>query len=288
MRRLRIYHQTIYIYSNIVAFQPHQLLVRPREGHDLRIESSTLEAKPGFSTRWHRDVYDNSVAILTFDAPADRLEITSEVVIQHFDAAPLDFVVHDEAVMYPFHYDPVERLDLVPYITPVFPDDSHVIKPWIAQFWQSGQLVETYALLDQINRGIAKRFTYAMREAPGVQTPATTLTQESGSCRDFAALFIEACRDLGFAARFVSGYLHCEATEAGHGATHAWAEVYLPGAGWKGFDSTSGNVVGSHHIAVAVHRHPEAVPPLSGSFIGQLEQPPSMSVDVQVEELDGA
>lgn len=286
MRRLRISHNTTYCYSNTVTFQPHQLLMRPRDGHDLRIESSKLEIVPAHAMRWHRDVYNNSVAIVTFEAPADHLKVTSEVVIQHFDAAPLDFVVIDEAVSYPFHYDPSERLDLTPYITPVFPDDSGVIKSWLEQFWQPGQLVETYVLLDQINRAIPKQSAYTMREEPGIQAPSTTLAQQRGSCRDFATLFIETCRYLGLAARFVSGYLHCEATEVGHGSTHAWAEVYLPGAGWKGFDSTSGEVVGSHHIAVAVHRHPEAVPPLSGSFVGDLEQPPQMTVDVKVEEID--
>ena len=124
-----------------------------------------------------------------------------------------------------------------------------------------------------------------MREEPGVQSPAATLAQQRGSCRDVATLFIEACRYIGLAARFVSGYLQGSATNIGHGATHAWCEVYLPGAGWKGFDSTSGEVVGGHHIAVAVHRHPEAVPPVAGSFVGQLAHAPSMAVAVQVREL---
>jgi transglutaminase-like putative cysteine protease len=97
---------------------------------------------------------------------------------------------------------------------------------------------------------------------------------------------MEACRLIGLAARFVSGYLHCPATEIGHGTTHAWAEVYLPGAGWKGFDPTTGEVVGINHIPVAVHRHPEAIPPVAGSFVGQLSAPPALSVNVQVQTLD--
>jgi transglutaminase-like putative cysteine protease len=126
---------------------------------------------------------------------------------------------------------------------------------------------------------------YQMREAPGVQTPGATVAQQSGSCRDFATLFMEACRLMGLAARFVSGYLHCPATEAGHGATHAWAEVYLPGAGWKGFDPTIGALVGVDHIPVAVHRHPEAIPPIAGSFVGQLAAPPALEVEVQVHTM---
>ena len=114
--------------------------------------------------------------------------------------------------------------------------------------------------------------------APGVQTPTETLLYGTGSCRDSAYLFMEAARRLGFASRFVSGYLHSPPSSANFGATHAWAEVFLPGAGWKGFDPTIGEVVGTNHIAVAVARMPESVPPVAGSFVG----PPGASLDVGV------
>jgi transglutaminase-like putative cysteine protease len=140
-------------------------------------------------------------------------------------------------------------------------------------------------LLYRINREIVKNFSYQKRDEPGVQRPAETLKQRSGSCRDFATLFIESCRYFGLAARFVSGYLHCPATIQGHGSTHAWAEVYLPGAGWKGFDSTSGIVVGHDHIAIAVTRHPADAPPVSGSFSGSISGSPTLSVGVVVSEL---
>jgi transglutaminase-like putative cysteine protease len=282
MHRLHICHSTIYTYSNAVDLQPHFLRMRPREGHDIRIESSRLDITPAYVIKWHRDAYDNSVAVVSFVEPTMQLSIVSRVLIQHYEDQPLDFIVAEEAVNFPFHYDPVERIDLMPYTMSLFPADCALLRDWVGQFWQPGQVVETYVLLDRINKAIMQNFTYTMREEPGVQPPATTLAQHSGSCRDFAALFIEVCRYLGLAARFVSGYLHCPATEAGQGSTHAWAEVYLPGAGWKGFDATSGEVVGSHHIATAVHRHPEAVPPIAGSFIGQLKQPPTMRVEVQV------
>jgi transglutaminase-like putative cysteine protease len=123
-----------------------------------------------------------------------------------------------------------------------------------------------------------------MREEPGVQRPTETLEKKSGSCRDFATLFIEGCRYFGLAARFVSGYLHCPDTVQGHGSTHAWAEVYLPGAGWIGFDNTSGIVVGQDHIAVAVTRHPADAPPVSGSFSGHISRPPTLQVEVIVSE----
>ena len=156
---------------------------------------------------------------------------------------------------------------------------------WLRQFWCAGQVVETYLLLEWINKAIATGFVYQQREEPGVQTPETTLTRHAGSCRDFATLFIEACRSLGLAARFVSGYLYTSPLQQIQGSTHAWSEVYLPGVGWKGFDSTSGQVVGNDHIAVAMSRHPESVPPVAGSFQAITPQAPVMSVMVEVTEL---
>jgi transglutaminase-like putative cysteine protease len=116
-----------------------------------------------------------------------------------------------------------------------------------------------------------------------VQTPAETLSRSTGSCRDYAYLFMEAARHIGLAARFVSGYLHSPPTDADYGATHAWAEVFLPGAGWTGFDPTIGSLVGSDHIAVAVAKLPESVPPVDGSFVGRAQS--SLDVGVWVTEL---
>ena len=146
--------------------------------------------------------------------------------------------------------------------------------------------MNTTLLLDSLNKAIVANFEYKMREEPGVQSPQQTIESGSGSCRDFATLFIEACRVFGFASRFVSGYLLQPIGNADqHSATHAWSEVYLPGSGWRGFDSTSGLLTGADHIAVAHHRHPEAIPPVSGSFIGKTEPLPVMSVNVDVKKL---
>lgn len=128
-----------------------------------------------------------------------------------------------------------------------------------------------------------QKFSYRLREAPGVQTAAETLRCGTGSCRDFAFLYTEAARRLGLASRFVSGYLNVRPITADVGATHAWAEVYLPGAGWKGFDPTSGEIAGTNHIAVAVGRISEAVSPVSGTFVGSPGS--SLSVGVWVSEV---
>jgi transglutaminase-like putative cysteine protease len=266
---------------------PHKLLMRPREGHDVRIESAELSISPAYQLQWQRDVFDNAVAQVSFLEPGNILSIGSRIVIQHYDDQPLDFLVADYAVFFPFLYDVSERGDLEPYLSMIFSQDHVILTTWLEQFWSSGQVVETYLLLEWINKAIATGFNYQQREEPGVQTPADTLNRRAGSCRDFATLFIEACRSLGLAARFVSGYLYSPGLPKQQGSTHAWSEVYLPGAGWKGFDSTTGQVVGNDHIAVAVSRHPEAIPPVSGSFMassGGTPQSPIMQVAVDVAE----
>lgn len=235
--------------------------------------------------RWHRDVNDNCVAVVSFLEPAARLSFLSEVIIDHYEDMPLDFVIAQSAVNFPFHYDATEGTDLMPYQISIFPEDNKVLRNWINQFWRLGQKLETYVLLDSINKAITEQIEYKIREEPGVQSPGTTLAKKSGSCRDMATLFIEACRQIGLAARFVSGYQHTPSSAAGEGATHAWSEVYIPGAGWKGFDSTSGELVGNQHISIAVSRHPEAVPPVAGAFLGVLKKTPLMKVKIAVTEV---
>jgi transglutaminase-like putative cysteine protease len=278
MQRFKILHRTYYNFSGEVRLEPHVLRLRPREGHELHIESATLSITPPAILRWHRDVEDNSVATATFDTLAAQLVIESEVIIQQYNEAPLDFLVADYAIHYPFAFTPEDWFVLSPYVNcnRLAPDDPLAI--WIANLWQPGEPIQTYVLLERISAHIRQTLAYQIREEPGVQTPQETLARGSGSCRDFANLFMEASRQLGLAARFVSGYLHAEPSSANFGATHAWAEVFLPGAGWKGFDPTIGKIVGSDHIAVAVARLPESVPPVAGSFVG----PPGASLDVGV------
>lgn len=284
MQRYRILHRTYYNFSGQVRLGPHALRLRPREGHELRIESSSLTLTPAATLRWQRDAEDNSVAIATFDTPASQLVIESEAVIQQFNEAPLDFLVADDAIHYPFTYAPEDRILLAPYLDGAEPAAGDALAQWLAKVWQPGEAIQTYVLLERLCTRIQQTLTYQLREAPGVQSPAETLWRGSGSCRDSANLFMQAARRLGLAARFVSGYLHAPPSPVNYGATHAWAEVFLPGAGWKGFDPSIGQIVGSEHIAVAVARLPESVPPVSSSFVG----PPGASLDVGVwvTELD--
>ena len=283
MKRYKILHRTYYNFSAAVRLEPHALRLRPRGGHELRIESSTLKITPPATLRWHRDVEDNSVAIATFNSPAHQLSIESEVIIQQYNQAPLDFLVADYATDYPFTYTAEDWVVLSPYINSAEHTARGRLDEWVANIWQADTRIQTYALLQRIGVHISQTLSYQRREEFGVQTIAETLSFGTGSCRDFAYLFMEVARHLGFASRFVSGYLNTPPSTVNFGATHAWAEVYLPGAGWKGFDPSSGEIVGTNHIAVAVTRLPESVSPIAGSFVGSPGA--SLNVGVWVTEL---
>lgn len=268
MQRYRILHRTYYTFSSQVQLGPHVLRLRPREDHEIRIESATLTITPKAALRWHRDVEDNSVAIATFGVLSSQLAIESDVVIQQFNAAPLDFLVDAHAVDYPFAYAVEDQPVLLPYMDGSQRSSGDPLTAWVESLWRPGERIQTYALLQRLCVSIHERICYQLREEAGVQDAAKTLALGTGSCRDSAALFIQAARCLGLAARFVSGYLQAEPSAFNYGATHAWAEVYLPGAGWKGFDPSIGDMAGAQHIPVAVARLPESVPPIAGSYVG--------------------
>jgi len=270
MQRYKILHRTYYNFAGPVRLGPHSLLLRPREGHELRVESALLMTTPSSSVRWHRDVEDNSVAIATFEGTTSQLLIESSVFVEQYNQVPLDFLVADYAVDYPFAYTPEDEVVLAPYrkVAAGAPGERARLDEWALNVWHAGQRTQTAALLQRLASQIEQTISYQRREEPGVQTAEATLSRGTGSCRDSAFLFMQIARGWGFAARFVSGYLNSVPSANDFGATHAWAEVFLPGAGWKGFDPTLGAIVGADHIAVAVSRSPESVPPVAGSFTG--------------------
>lgn len=277
MLRYRILHRTYYNFSGVATLQPHQLRLRPREDYSLRIESFNLQLTPAATLLWHRDAEGNSVAVATFDQPTRQLAIESESIVQQYNESPLDFMVAEYALAYPFSYTCDDQVLLAPYRIADRVPAENLMAQWVGNFWRAGEPIQSYSLMNQMNDYIHKTFTYQVREEPGVQSAEQTLQCGTGSCRDFALLFMEAAKYLGLAARFVSGYLY-DPNSTVAGATHAWAEVYLPGAGWLGFDPTIGSIVGTDHIPVAVARLAESVPPVAGSFVGA----PGSTLDVGV------
>ena len=286
VKKFKIIHRTHYEFSNSVQLLPHTLRLRPREGHELRIEYSKLDITPLASLRWQRDVEGNCISTASFNTKTQSLTISSEVVIQQYDLLPHDFLVSNYAVHYPFNYSSEDTILLSPYLLNPAEPRSIIIDNWIAELKSISdkEKIQTFELLLQLNQRIYQTISYRIREEEGVQPAEQTLALSSGSCRDCASLFMAAAKALGFAARFVSGYIHSHAAIAQSGSTHAWAEVFIPGAGWKGFDPTIGDMVGADHIAVAVARLPESVPPVAGNFFGNPGS--KMDVDVWVTEIE--
>ncbi|MFO0891589.1 MAG: transglutaminase family protein [Isosphaeraceae bacterium] len=280
MKRIRLTHVTEYHYREPVSFGPHRAMIRPREGHDLHIESSRLIVEPRADVRWYRDIYGNSIAIITFQEKADRLRLFSEMDVDLYEDTPIDCVVDPLAQSYPFQYDASEQIEIVPYRLPSYPHDGPAVLEWLRDIYVPGQKISTFDLLNTLNTRIFEKFAYAHREEHGVQLPCRTLALGSGSCRDFAVFMMEAARHWGFAARFVTGYI--QMAEGQHGATHAWTEIYIPGAGWRGFDPTNNKLAGPEHVSVGVAREHEKASPLSGSWHGPPGAFDRMHVSVQV------
>jgi len=283
MKRIRIIHSTQYHYHAPVTFGPHRALLRPREGHDLHIESTRLKIEPKADVRWVRDIYGNSIAIITFAEPARKLSLFSEVNVDLYDDTPINCVIDPLAQSYPFQYAANEQVEIIPYRVPSYPHDGPAVQQWLLNLYSPGQLINTSDLLNKLNTRIYEAFRYNARYDPGVQLPCQTLALGSGSCRDYAVFMMEAARHWGFASRFVTGYI--QMGEGQHGATHAWTEVYIPGAGWRGFDPTNNKLAGSEHVSVAVAREQDKASPLSGSWDGPPDAWDRMEVSVQVVAL---
>lgn len=280
LKSICIIHNTEYQYSTPVTFGPHRVLMRPREGHDLKIVGARIHIEPTATIRWLRDVESNSVAVLTFSEPSSILKVHAEIDVDLITDHPIECLIDPSARLYPFQYSPEEHIDLIPYRLPSYPYDGPALHEWLKYSYQPGQVLDTFELLTRLNTRIFESLKYMERHDPGVQFPNETITKGSGSCRDYAVLLMEVARYLGFGARFVTGYIQMD--EGQHGSTHAWTEIYLPGAGWRGFDPTNNKLAGCEHISVAVAREQEKAAPLSGSWSGPSDAFQGMNVSVQV------
>jgi transglutaminase-like putative cysteine protease len=285
MKLLTVRHATTYRYDAPVTFGQHRLMLRPRDSHDLRLVGAELSLSPPGKLRWLHDVFGNSVALVDFEEAAAALTIVSTLTIERYALARLDFPIAPEAETYPFMHSADDRSDLGRLRERHYPDPRGLVDLWARQFILETP-TNTFNLLATMNAAIRGSFGYHAREEEGTQSPVETLEIKSGTCRDYALLFIEAARALGFGARFVSGYLYDPALDGGDamqgaGATHAWAEVYLPGAGWVEFDPTNGLIAGENLIRVAVTRDPAQAVPIGGSYSGEGKFV-GMEVDVTV------
>ena len=284
MQLLTIHHKTQYRYTRPVVFGEHRIMLRPRDGHDLRVLSCELDITPApMRLRWIHDVFGNSVAIATFDDRADLLTFTSTVTVEHNPAEEFALTADDPAYFYPFLYDPEEFPDLRQFVTPNYADPNGELSAWARNFLDDEAPTPTFKILSGMTHGIKNGFTYRTRYEHGTQHPLDTLQTGSGTCRDYALLMIEALRQLGIAARFVSGYLFTgDIDHQGGGSTHAWVQVYLPSAGWIEFDPTNGITGSRDLIRVAVARDPSQAIPLHGTYLGPAEAFDEMEVNINV------
>jgi len=287
MPLLTIHHKTEYRYTHPVAFGEHRIMLRPRDGHDLRVLSGRLEIVPEpMSLRWIHDVFGNSVAIATFDERAETLSVSSTATVDHNPVEEFALTPDDPAYFYPFRYDGEEFPDLIQVITPQYSDPDGELSAWARNFLDEEGPTPTFKILSGMTYGIRKAFSYRKRNEQGTQHPLDTLQAGSGTCRDFALFMIEALRRLGIAARFVSGYLFVPGDRAhgyvGGGSTHAWVQVYLPSAGWIEFDPTNGIVGTRDLVRVAVARDPRQAIPLHGTYLGSADAFVGMEVSINV------
>ena len=285
LNTLKIHHRTTYRYRQPVSLGPHRLMLRPRESRDLRLISSDLTITPSASVTWAQDVFGNAVALATFQSVADNLVIDSVAQIEVAAEAWPVYDVAASAISYPFMYTTDEWIDLGALTVQQYSDPDGRLRDWARAFVRS-KPTDTLSLLKDLSAGVSGWISYQSRDDEGTQSPVETLKRGWGSCRDFAVLFVEAARHLGFGARIVSGYHtspELDALKSGDtGATHAWAEVYVPGAGWITFDPTNRGVGGFNLIPVAGARDIRQAIPVAGSFVGMNDAFLGMSVEVAV------
>jgi len=282
---IKISHKTLYRYRQPVYLNPHRLMLRPRESRDLRLLSSDIAVAPHAEVNWAHDVFGNAVATAAFDSMADTLVVESTSTLELMTVAWPVFDIAASAITYPFQYSDDEWIDLGALTVLQYPDPTGRLRAW-AQAFVRGSPTDTLSLLKDISTGVSSAIAYRSREEEGTQTPVQTLDLASGSCRDFATLFVEAVRSLGFGARVVSGYMfdpdRSRSGSEGAGSTHAWAEIYVPGAGWITLDPTNRSIGGFNLIPVAVARDIRHAMPVVGSFDGPAEAFMEMSVEVLV------
>ena len=270
--KIVISHKTVYKYDRSVSLSPHIFRLRPAPHSRTPIEAYSIKIKPAnHFFNWQQDPFGNYLARLTFPDKTKELSIDVEIIADLKTINPFDFFVEKYAEDYPFKYLETTKKELLPYLEII--DNG----PLLMDFLRTIDLTprKTIYFLIDINRKIYEYLNYNIRMDPGVQTCEITLGQKNGSCRDYAWLFVQVMRHLGFGARFVSGYLvqlksdeksldGPSGPEEDFTDLHAWAEVYIPGAGWIGFDATSGLLAGEGHIPLACTPSFESAAPVSG------------------------
>lgn len=265
-------------------------MLRPRDLHDQRVLEARLQISPApEGLHFIQDEFGNHIGVAWFSALAEELRVESLVRLEH-SPCDVDCLDLNGAAGAPSHrYGDSELQPLSIYLDRHYPDPHDEVGGWARRFLPTGAPIGTFENIARLSQGIKSSFAYRRREAKGIQPPAESLRIGQGSCRDFAVLMIDAVRALGVAARFASGYLAIQlddpedaTSSPAHGATHAWAQIKLPGAGWIDVDPTHGTVGKRNLVTVAVARDPRDTIPLFGTYYGISSDHLGMEVNVSV------
>jgi len=263
----------------------------PRRGASARLLSWSARTNLPSKVHWISDARSNTLTVVNFSEGGSELTFTFQVRGIYFGIKGVEaFPLEARADEVPVQYTPDEWTDLAGYLRPQAEDPDGSLASWTKSF-VAGDQDRTIDVLRRMLATFRHDFSYRARNTEGTQTPDETLRAKSGTCRDYAWLMIEALRRLGFASRFVSGYLYDGALDGGavgmtgSGATHAWLQVFLPGAGWMDYDPTNQINAGFDLIPVAVARHPGQAVPLEGSWFGEAKDYLGMSINVSVHKV---
>jgi len=286
-----ITHTTTYTYVKPVTFGTHRAMFLPWRGASARLLGWSAGTSLPSRIHWINDSRSNTVTVIEFSEPGAELTFSFRVRGIYFGVKGLEaFALEPRAEEVPVQYTPDEWSDLSGYLRPHAEDPDGSLALWTKNF-VAGDQDRTVDVLLRMLDTFRTSFSYRARDAEGTQSPGETLRTGSGTCRDFAWLMIEALRRLGFACRFVSGYLYDGALDGGaagmtgSGATHAWLQVFLPGAGWRDYDPTNSISAGYDLIPVAYARHPGQAIPLAGTWFGDAGDYIGMQVNIAVHKV---
>jgi transglutaminase-like putative cysteine protease len=276
--RITVIHRTEYLYPRAVFLEPHAIRLRPREDESQRLAAFTLDIRPAPAGRWQAlDQDGNSVTRIWFDGLTASLTLDVRFEVETLRANPFDFLLAPGDADIPVQYPEALRGPLAPYLGVDHHPDVRAFARDLAG--ESGW--RTLDFLTALNRGMWERTRQVIRPEGAPLTPERTLASGEGSCRDNAVLFCAACRAVGIAARFVSGYEVGAAAANGNGDLHAWAEVYLQGGGWRGYDPSRGIAAADTHVPVAAAANPALAAPVTGSYRGGAASEISYSISME-------